>query len=85
MGPIDARRFANVHANQDLICVDTMSGRRLLGRDADARIALFRPNATPEELGRAVLNALSSSRFLTKAEADLFFELEAAKKDVFPA
>jgi hypothetical protein len=60
--------------NQDFICIETYSGRGRLGADPQAAQHLLRPDVADELLGRAVLDALKFSRFLSMDEYHTFFD-----------
>jgi hypothetical protein len=65
---VTLRNRAGAFSNQALIAVDTHSGYRSAVRDPTGPQYSFASSATDEELGGAVLDCLSSSRFLDTPE-----------------
>jgi hypothetical protein len=71
--PPKPRREAAAKSNTDFMCIETYSCYRESARDPQGAQHLLPPEASDEELGAALLDALARSRFLTLAEADTFF------------
>lgn len=62
------------------IFVETYSGRGLLSRDQEGGRHLLSVAATDEEIGFAVEDALSRSRFLSASEAKAFLDRDRVKR-----
>ena len=61
------------YANEEFICITTYSGYRSSRRDPQGAQHHLRPEASDEELGLAVIDALKHSRFiLPKDDPDLY-------------
>ncbi|WP_413623809.1 contact-dependent growth inhibition system immunity protein [Luteibacter sp. Lutesp34] len=73
-------KAAHVLMNERVICIETYSGRGLMGRDPDG-ICDFREldeaNAT---LGSLLRRALEASRWISLEEYPLFFDIERSKE-----
>ena len=65
---------AGLKANADFICINSYSGYRSTAIDLTGKQYVFVLDASDEDLGRAVLDALANSRFLTLEEAEVFFD-----------
>lgn len=60
---------ANASNNGDFISIETYSGYRMSLMDPEAEDYFLSPNASDEDLGKAILSALAQSRFLPIEEA----------------
>jgi hypothetical protein len=74
MNPPKKRAWADAYQNQDLISVSTCSGYRSCAYDPQGKDTLLDINVGDDVLGRAVLESLARSRFLTLAEVPAFFD-----------
>lgn len=71
---------ANAVRNGEFICIETYSGRGLLGRDPQGCRSILGPDADDHELGAALLNALGNSRFLSGDEARQFLDRDRTQQ-----
>ncbi|WP_162575055.1 contact-dependent growth inhibition system immunity protein [Variovorax sp. PBL-H6] len=69
------KKWASAYFNGDYYFIVTNSGYRGCARDPNGYEAHLAGSATDEEVGKALLQALSSSRFLKVEEIDEFFSL----------
>jgi hypothetical protein len=78
----DAIQAAWSHAltNGDFICVETYSGYRSSIRDPSGPQHLLQPSAGDDEVGLAILDCLSHSRFVTPREDAALFDYELGKQ-----
>lgn len=69
----DQDYWASVSITDDFFCIDTYSGLGLTARDFLYPSNLLSPDASEEDLGKAILSRLSQSRTITSREerADL--------------
>jgi hypothetical protein len=70
------QKWASVYFNSDFYVVVSNSGYRGCALDPSGYEGHFSPTATDGELGNAVLEAISRSRFLKVEEIGDFFNLE---------
>jgi len=71
---------AGVKRTPASIAVYAVSGRGLLSSDPQSFIVTLPGNASDEDVGLAVSQALDASRFLSTEEASIFFRREEASK-----
>ena len=57
-------QWADINRTEKFICVETLSGYRLIQREDDGYRTYLAPDATDDALGRALLEALDRSRFI---------------------
>ena len=74
------KQWAAAKFNGDFYCVTTYSGYRSIGADPMGKEHLLSPDVSDHELGAAVLDALSASRFLSLAEAYELFDIGAVEQ-----
>jgi hypothetical protein len=75
-----AQKRANAMMNDEFISIETYSGYFNFLDDPEAPEHLLAANASEEEIGRALLDALSRSRILIPKENREFFSFERAGK-----
>lgn len=67
-------QWADIHGTEKFVCVETLSGYRMVQREDDGyRIYLAR-DAAEDALGEALLEALDRSRFIWPPDEREFFE-----------
>jgi len=77
MRPIETLPFmqgADVHRTEKFVCVEPLSGYRRWLREDEGFVIYLPPDATDEALGRALLEALNRSRFISPPDEPEFFE-----------
>ena len=79
MSGTQAKRWASAKKTPEFICVETYSGRGRTAQDPAGKQFVLACDATNQELGAAVLQALDHSRVLSLEEASAFFEYKAVK------
>ena len=57
-------QWANIHRTEKFVCVETLSGYRMIQREDNGYLVYLPPDATDEALGQALLEALDRSRFI---------------------
>jgi hypothetical protein len=57
-------QWADVSRTERFICVESLSGYRIIQREDDGYVLYLTPDANQDTLGRAVLDALGRSRFI---------------------
>lgn len=72
--------YAEACENQDFINIGTFSGFRIKTRDPDGEQLLLSKTFSNEELGQAVLLALSKSRIINQSEIATFFDRDNVSK-----
>jgi len=82
MSELEARqgKRANAVLNGDFLCIETYSGRGLLGRDPTGARYIFTADVEDAVLGEALLDALDKSRFLSGDEAKKLLDRDQAKQ-----
>jgi hypothetical protein len=75
-------KCASVLALQQGLIIESESGRGLLRADPEGFHCFLPLNASDDTLGKAVINALAVSRFLSREEADKFLDTSVASRDV---
>lgn len=80
MNTVKPRRWASAYWNGDFYLIETFSGYRLYGRDPAGKKHTLQPDASAQELGAAVLDALAHSRFLSLDQAKDFFDYTAGQE-----
>lgn len=80
MSSVEHRPSASALCNGDFILIETNSGRGRMQTDPDAPQHLLRMDAPDDEIGTAVLLALSRSRQIALEEIATFFDLERNDK-----
>lgn len=73
---------ATASLNREFICIETQSGRGLVGRDPDGSQSLLSTDVVDEVLGLAVLESLARSRVVSIDEYPQFFNPER-RKDLY--
>jgi hypothetical protein len=71
---------ATVSMNEKFICVETFSGRGLMGRDPGGVCDFHDLDVSDEVLGRSLRGALNASRWISMEEYPLFFDHEKLKQ-----
>lgn len=72
------RTWANVKLNKEFFCIQTYSGYRMSQADHKGAMYLLSSDAADQEVGEAVLGALSKSRFvLPEPRKDVWIHPEA--------
>jgi len=72
------RAWANVKLNKEFFCIQTYSGYRMSQADHRGAMHLLAPDASDQEVGEALLDALSKSRFvLPEPRTDVWIHPEA--------
>jgi CDI immunity protein len=74
------RKWASAYFNGDFFVIVSNSGYRSCVRDPNSFEGHLTPDATEEELGKSLLQAIGSSRFLKPDEIDEFFNLNRIMK-----
>lgn len=74
MNDVEIAAWANAVANGDLIYIQTFSGYRSCRSDPQGKKYLFKPTASDEELGAAILDALAHSRFVRPREDKTLYD-----------
>ncbi|WP_420998500.1 contact-dependent growth inhibition system immunity protein [Cupriavidus sp. 30B13] len=74
------KKWSSMYANEKFICIQTCSGLRGAASDPDGKLFFLNPEANPDEIGRALQDALSVSRTLAPEEVGPFFDLEIIEK-----
>lgn len=78
MSEIVKTAWADAKFNTDFICIETYSGYRSSQADPQGAQHLVRPDASDQELGAALLDALAHSRFvLPEPRKDIWIHPEA--------
>jgi hypothetical protein len=82
MSELEARqgKRANAVLNGDFVCIETYSGRGLLGRDPNGARHLLSTDVEDTALGAALLDAVHKSRFLSSEDARTFLDRDQAKQ-----
>jgi len=80
MSEIIQKKWAAIYANEKFVCVQTCSGLRSTTSDPAGKLIFLHASPVPQELGRALQEALSLSRILTPEEIGQFFDLAAVEK-----
>jgi CDI immunity protein len=57
-------QWADVNRTDRFICIEQLSGYRIIQPEDDGYVTYLEPDATDEALGRALLEALARSRFI---------------------
>ena len=57
-------QWADVHGTERFICVEPLSGYRIIQREDDGYMIYLTPDTDHDALGRALLEALNRSRFI---------------------
>ncbi|MBL0318682.1 MAG: CdiI family contact-dependent growth inhibition immunity protein [Alphaproteobacteria bacterium] len=73
------QKNAGVYVNEKFYSIETLSGMGLLSRDFRAKEYILLPDASEEELGQAILGALSYSRVVNRKADPELWDTEAAK------
>ena len=77
----DQDYWASVYYTKEFLCIDTYSGLGRAGRDPLFSSHLLQPDASEQDIGDAILQALSDSRTLNVLEDRVtFFDLEKGKE-----
>lgn len=71
---IQEKYRAAVYFNQNLICIQTYSGFRMMAADPDGEELLLSTNISDLQLGQAALLALSKSRIIAQSEIENYFD-----------
>lgn len=70
-------QWANVHRTEKFISIEPLSGYGVIQRDDEGYVIYLAPDASDEELGQALLEALDRSRFIWPPRGELkFFKWE---------
>src|SRR5580692_8218336 len=72
--PLLTDRWADVHRTDRFICARPLSGHRMLQPEDDDHVIYLPPDATDEAMGRALLECLGRSRFVSPFDKSGFFE-----------
>ena len=72
---------AEARVNEKFLLVMTLSGRGLVGRDDAGSQYIYSPGVEDRELGEAVQDALSRSRFISLEEYKTFFHPDVCKRE----
>lgn len=75
------KSWVSAKQNQDFILIETCSGYNRFAKDPKGASHHLSCNTDNESLGRAVIDALSHSRFLTLKEVEEFFDYERIQKN----
>ncbi|MFZ1964846.1 MAG: contact-dependent growth inhibition system immunity protein [Roseiarcus sp.] len=67
-------QWADINRTDRGISVEPLSGYRIIQRDDEGYVIYLAPDATDEELGRALLECLEKSRFIWPPDESQFFE-----------
>jgi len=81
MNEVKEQRWASTYWNGDFYLIETWSGYRGSGRDLSGKQHTLGPEASADELGVALLDALSHSRFLELDELDKFFDYNKGQRE----
>lgn len=77
----DQDYWASCYCNNEFLLIETQSGLGMVAADPLFPSYLLQPDASEQEIGDTVLQALSDSRTLNNLEERIaFFELEKGKK-----
>lgn len=66
-------QWANIHRTEKFISVEPLSGYGIVQRDDEGYVIYLTPDASDEDLGRALLEALARSRFIWPPRNELKF------------
>ncbi len=67
-------QWADINRTDRFISVEPLSGYRMVQREDEAYVICLAPDATDEELGRALLECLGKSRFIWPPDEPQFLE-----------
>ncbi|MDA7416441.1 contact-dependent growth inhibition system immunity protein [Xenophilus arseniciresistens] len=74
MNAVVPSRWASAYWNRNFYLIETFSGYGMAGRDPAGKQHTLQQDATADDLGAAVLDAMGHSRFLSLDEAKDFFD-----------
>jgi hypothetical protein len=69
-------QWADVKRTERFICVEPLSGYRMIQREDEGYVIYLPPDATDDALGQALLEALDKSRFIWPRDEPEFFEAD---------
>jgi hypothetical protein len=67
-------QWADIHGTEKFVCVEMLSGYRMVQREDDGYRIYLAPDAADDTLGRALLEALDRSRFIWPPDEREFFK-----------
>jgi hypothetical protein len=67
-------QWADIQRTEKFVLVESMSGYRMVQPENDGHAIYLTPDASDEDLGRALLEALDRSRFIWPRDEPEFFE-----------
>jgi CDI immunity protein len=74
LGDLPFSQWANVSRTDRFICVQPLSGYRMIQPEDDGYVIYLPPEATDEALGEALLKCLDKSRFIWPPNERQFFD-----------
>ena len=69
-------QWADVKRTERFICVEPLSGYRMIQREDEGYVIYLPPDATDDAVGQALLEALDKRRFLWPRDEPEFFEAD---------